>query len=83
MIGVLSGPAVSEIILPRIFLKQVRLSGIAMANQQSQLAMIVFIEKHNIKPVISDTFDLADLSKAFQHQIDNKHFGKISITMES
>ena len=83
LIGVLSGPAVSEIILPRIFLKQVRLSGIAMANQQSQLAMIEFIEKHNIKPVISDTFDLADLSKAFQHQIDNKHFGKISITMES
>ena len=33
--------------------------------------------------VDDDTFDLADLSKAFQHQIDNKHFGKISITMES
>ena len=81
LIGVLSGPAVSEIILPRIFLKQVRLSGIAMANQQSQIAMIEFIEKHNIKPIISDTFDLANLSDAFQHQIDNKHFGKISITM--
>lgn len=81
LIGVLSGPAVSEIILPRIFLKQVRLSGIAMANQQSQIAMIEFIEKHDIKPVISDTFDLANLSDAFQHQIDNKHFGKISITM--
>ena len=59
------------------------ISALPMANQQSQLAMIEFIEKHNIKPVISDTFDLADLSKAFQHQIDNKHFGKISITMES
>ena len=81
LIGVLSGPAVSEIILPRIFLKQVRLSGIAMANQQSQIAMIEFIEEHNIKPVISDTFDLANLSEAFQHQIDNKHFGKISISM--
>lgn len=52
-----------------------------MANQQSQIAMIEFIEKHNIKPIISDTFDLANLSDAFQHQIDNKHFGKISITM--
>ena len=83
LIGVLSGPAVSEIILPRIFLKQVRLSGIAMANQQSQIAMIEFIEEHNIKPVISDTFDLANLSVAFQHQIDNKHFGKISISMTS
>jgi len=25
---------------------------------------------------------LAELAGAFQHQIDNKHFGKISIIME-
>ena len=81
LIGVLSGPAVSEIILPRIFLKQIRLSGIAMANQQSQIAMIKHIEEAAITPVISDRFDLARLAEAFQHQIDNKHFGKISITM--
>ena len=30
LIGVLSGPAASELVLPRIFLKQVRTSGIAM-----------------------------------------------------
>jgi NADPH:quinone reductase-like Zn-dependent oxidoreductase len=82
LIGVLSGPAVSEIILPRIFLKQIRLSGIAMANQESQIAMIEYLEKTDIKPVISDSFDLAKLADAFQHQIDNKHFGKISITMD-
>ena len=44
--------------------------------------MIDFLETTNIKPVISDTFDLAQLADAFQHQIDNKHFGKISITMD-
>ena len=82
LIGVLSGPAVSEIILPRIFLKQIRLSGIAMANRQSQVEMIKHIEEVGINPVISDHFDLAKLAEAFQHQIDNKHFGKISITME-
>ena len=79
LIGVLSGPSVSEIILPRIFLKQIRLSGIAMANQDSQIAMINYLEKNEIKPEISDSFDLKDLGAAFQHQIDNKHFGKISI----
>ena len=79
LIGVLSGPSVSEIILPRIFLKQIRLSGIAMANQDSQIAMIEYLEKNEIKPVISDSFDLENLADAFQHQIDNKHFGKISI----
>jgi len=79
LIGVLSGPSVNEIILPRIFLKQIRLSGIAMANQDSQIAMIDYLEKNEIKPVISDSFELGDLAAAFQHQIDNKHFGKISI----
>ena len=79
LIGVLSGPSVSEIILPRIFLKQIRLSGIAMANQDSQIAMVDYLEKNEIKPEISDSFELADLAAAFQHQVDNKHFGKISI----
>ena len=79
LIGVLSGPSVSEIILPRIFLKQIRLSGIAMANQDSQIAMVDYLEKNEIKPEISDSFELKDLAAAFQHQIDNKHFGKISI----
>ena len=79
LIGVLSGPSVSEIILPRIFLKQIRLSGIAMANQDSQIAMVDYLEKNEIKPEISHSFELADLAAAFQHQIDNKHFGKISI----
>ena len=82
LIGVLSGPAASELVLPRIFLKQVRTSGIAMANHQSQKAMVEYLENSKIKPVISDSFDLSELANAFQHQIDNKHFGKISITME-
>lgn len=50
-----------------------------MANQDSQIAMIDYLEKNEIKPEISDSFDLKDLGAAFQHQIDNKHFGKISI----
>jgi NADPH:quinone reductase-like Zn-dependent oxidoreductase len=60
-------------------LKQIRLSGIAMANQDSQIAMVDYLEKNEIKPEISDSFELGDLAAAFQHQIDNKHFGKISI----
>ena len=79
LIGVLSGPSVSEIILPRIFLKQIRLSGIAMANQDSQIAMIEYLEKNEINPVISDSFDLEILAAAFQHLIDNKHYGISSI----
>ena len=81
MIGVLSGPSAENVVLPKIFLKQIRTSGIAMGNHQSQIAMVEYLEKSDIKPFISDTFDLAELANAFQHQMDHKHFGKISITM--
>ena len=79
LIGVLSGPNASEIVLPRIFLKQIRMSGISMANRETQVAMIDYLEKNQIEPIISDSFPLSKLADAFQHQIDNKHFGKISI----
>lgn len=82
LIGVLSGPNASEIVLPRIFLKQIRMSGISMANKESQIAMINYLETNQIEPIISDSFPLSKLADAFQHQIDNKHFGKISITMQ-
>jgi len=81
MIGVLSGPSAENIILPKIFLKQIRTSGIAMGSQQSQIAMVKYIENSDIKPIISDTFDLAELPQAFQHQKEHKHFGKISINV--
>ena len=81
MIGVLSGPSAGNVILPKIFLKQIRTSGIAMGNHQSQIAMVEYLENSDIKPIISDTFDLAELAKAFKHQMEHKHFGKISITM--
>ena len=81
MIGVLSGPSAENVILPKIFLKQIRTSGIAMGNHQSQIKMVEYLENTDIKPIISDTFDLADLATAFQHQMDHKHFGKVSITI--
>ena len=81
MIGVLSGPSAENVILPKIFLKQIRTSGIVMGNHQSQISMVEYIEKSEIKPIISNTFDLAELSNAFQHQMDHRHFGKISIRM--
>mmetsp|Transcript_19459 Transcript_19459/g.23669 ORF Transcript_19459/g.23669 Transcript_19459/m.23669 type:complete len:343 (+) Transcript_19459:90-1118(+) len=83
LIGVLSGPAASQIILPHIFLKQIRLSGIAMGNHQHQKNMIEFLDQSSIRPIISDRFPLNKLSEAFQHQIDNNHFGKISIIVDN
>ena len=64
MIGVLSGPSAENVILPKIFLKQIRTSGIAMGNHQSQIAMVEYMENSDIKPIISDTFHLAELANA-------------------
>ncbi|GIT53859.1 MAG: hypothetical protein Ct9H300mP16_10190 [Pseudomonadota bacterium] len=80
MIGVLSGPSASDIVLPRIFMKQVRTTalrwGTTSHKRNGRLS-----EKSDLRPVISDSFDLTDLATAFQHQKDNRHFGKISITI--
>jgi NADPH:quinone reductase-like Zn-dependent oxidoreductase len=46
-----------------------------------QLEMIEAIEANGIRPVISDTFDLAELADAFRHQAANKHFGKIALAI--
>ena len=68
MIGVLSGPSAENVILPKIFLKQIRTSGIAMGNHQSQIAMVEYMENSDIKPIISDTFDLAELATALNNR---------------
>lgn len=65
LIGILTGPSAKEIILPRLFLKQIRTSGIAMGNQKSQQAMIDYLEKTDIRPVISHTFSLNDIADGF------------------
>ena len=64
MIGVLGGPSAENVILPKIFIKQIRTSGMAMGNHQSQIAMVEYMENSDIKPIISDTFDLAELANA-------------------
>ena len=81
LIGVLTGPSVSEIVLPRVFMKQLNISGIAMANHESQKAMVKYLNSCDFKPIISDTFSMVSLAEAFQYQLDKKHFGKISISM--
>ena len=81
LIGILGGASINEILLPRIFLKQIRISGIAMGNRVSQEAMVDFLDKTDIRPVISHTFDLNSLSEAFKLQMENGHFGKIGINV--
>lgn len=80
LIGVLTGVA-GPVQTALLFSKNLRVQGLTVGSRAHQLDMIEGIEANGIKPVISDTFALADLTDAFRHQAANKHFGKIAVAI--
>ncbi len=80
LIGVLTGVA-GPVQTALLFSKNLRVQGLTVGSRAMQLDMIEGIEANGIKPVISDTFALADLADAFRHQAANKHFGKIAVAI--
>lgn len=80
MIGILAG--VAGPVQTRVLMgKSLRVQGLTVGSRAQQLDMIAAIESNGIKPVISDTFPLADLANAFRHQISGRHFGKIVVSI--
>jgi NADPH:quinone reductase-like Zn-dependent oxidoreductase len=80
LIGVLTGVA-GPVQTALLFSKNLRVQGLTVGSRAMQLDMIDAIEANGIKPVISDTFELANLADAFRHQAANKHFGKIAVAI--
>ena len=80
LIGVLAGFA-GEVPTAQIFSRNLTIDGITVGSREEQEDMIRAIEANGIKPVISDSFPLSDISQAFQHQADHKHFGKIVLSI--
>lgn len=78
LIGVLAGFA-GPVQTALLFSKNLTVQGLTVGSRAMQLDMIAAIEGNGIKPVISDTFPLAELGDAFRHQEANKHFGKIAV----
>ncbi len=78
VLGVLGGRD-CELVLPKLFFKQITLNGIAVGSRVMQERMVAFINQHKIRPVIDKSFQLGDLAKAFEHQASGAHFGKITI----
>ncbi len=65
---------------PELFLKNVQLIGTNVGNLAEFAAMIAFVAKHSIEPVIDRSFKL-DEAKAALSYLENGHsFGKIVIT---
>ena len=80
LVGVLTGVA-GPVQTALLFSKNLRVQGLTVGSRAMQLDMIAGIEANGIQPVISDTFELANLADAFRHQIAGKHFGKIAVAI--
>jgi len=81
LIGVLGGFS-TEIILPIVFGKHLRLTGIAVGSGQQQLDMIAAIDASGLQPVIDKSFSLENLADAFAYQQSGAHFGKITVVYD-
>lgn len=78
LIGILagfSGPVMTALLMSR----QVRVQGLTVGSRQQQIEMIAGLEATGIKPVIDQSFPLAELGAAFRHQESGAHFGKIVV----
>ena len=78
LIGVLAGFA-GPVQTALLFSKNLTVQGLTVGSRAMQQAMIRAIEAKGLRPVISDSFALADLADAFRHQESGRHFGKIAV----
>lgn len=78
LIGILGG-FTAELMLPKMFGKQIRMTGISVGSVEMQNAMVRAINTCGIRPVIDRSFAFEELAAAFRYQETGKHFGKIVI----
>ena len=63
----------------RIFWKHLDILGSSMGSPHDFQSMVDFVSLHEIRPVISHTFPLADANEALEVLAQNKQFGKVCI----
>lgn len=80
VLGALTGIK-AEVTTGLILMKRLHLAGILVDSRAAFEDMIRFIQKHEIKPVIDQTFPFNELPQAFDCMAEARHFGKIVITL--
>lgn len=80
MIGILAGQT-SEINMGFVLMTNSRIQGITVGSREMHQAMYRAMEAHKIKPVISDTYPLAEIKEAMAFQQSGRHFGKVALTI--
>lgn len=76
-IGILGDGRKGEITFPKLFFKQLRMSGIAVGSRSMQEDMVNAININKLKPIIDKSFAFDQLAEAFRYQASGAHFGKI------
>jgi len=74
--GGTAGPK-AEVMLPRIFLKQLDVLGTAMGSAKEFGEMLAFYEEHSLHPVVDETFLLEETPAAMNHMEEGSGIGKI------
>ncbi|TPX31934.1 hypothetical protein SmJEL517_g04844 [Synchytrium microbalum] len=70
----------ASILIPFLFQKQIKLCGSTMGSDREFKDMMVFIDKHQIKPVVSTVHQgLEKAEDAFVEMREGKQFGKIVV----
>ncbi len=72
----------SNIILRRIFWKQLNVLGSTMGSPEDFAAMVGFVSKHGIRPVVDSIFTPEDGEAAFRLMEEEGQFGKIVISFQ-
>ena len=78
LIGVLTGP-IAQVQLPLILMQNMRIQGVTVGSREDHEAMVRAIEQNQLKPVISEVYELAQAAAAIQALPQGEHFGKIGI----
>ena len=76
-IGILGNGRKGRITFPKLFFKQITMSGIAVGSRAMQEDMTNAINTSSLKPIIDKSFAFDQLADAFRYQETGAHFGKI------
>jgi zinc-binding alcohol dehydrogenase/oxidoreductase len=80
--GATAGP-VPGLILPRIFLREIKIFGTTMGTAADFRAMLDFYERHGLRPAIAGRFELADIQAACRFMDAPQRLGKVVVKCQS
>ncbi|MBL0295158.1 MAG: zinc-binding dehydrogenase [Saprospiraceae bacterium] len=74
--GAGQGP-ITHLTAANVFWKQLNILGSTMGSPLDFSEMLLFVEKHKIRPIVDSVFPLLDFQKAINRMQDGAQFGKI------